>query len=251
MSGSFENTRIGGVNEGFQTTCWTQMMDARTSNEARQRLIVEGLLRQYWKPVYCYLRRKGYHNDKAKDLTQGFFMDIVLQRDLFQQANPQKGKFRSFLLTALNRFVIDQHRHESARQPSTPMVGLDDLDLSRVSAKPRGDSPEACFNHAWIADLLEQVMLDVKRECQRTNIKQHWQVFEDRMLIPILKRSKPLSLPSICEKYGIDNERIASNMIVTVKRRLKKALERNMRKLGDTSPEMNEQVDELLRFLES
>ena len=249
MSGYFENTHIGGANEGFQTTCWTLMMDARTSNQARERLVVEGLLNRYWKPVYCYLRHKGYDNDKAKDLTQGFFLDIVLQRRLFQQADPEKGRFRSFLLTALGRFVIDQHRHDSARRPANPMVGLDELDQSRVAAKPPGESPEECFNQIWIADLLEQVMLEVKKECHRTDIKVHWQVFEARILVPTLKRNKPPSLPSLCEKYGIKNERMASNMIVTVKRRLKKALERNMLKMGDGSPELNEQVEELLKFL--
>jgi len=251
MSNYFEYTDIGEADGAFQTTCWTQIMDARTSDEERERLVVESLLSRYWKPVYCYLRYKGNANDQAKDLTQGFFVEIVLQRHLFQQADPEKGKFRSFLLTALGRFVIDQHRHDSARRPSGPMVALDELDQSRVSAKPPGETPEECFNQVWIADLLEQVVRDVKKECYRTDIKLHWQVFEERILLPILKRSKPPSLPALCEKHHIKNERLASNMIITVKRRLKKALERHMQQMGDGSPELSEQVEELLFFLKN
>ena len=245
-----EYTDIGGTADAFQTTCWTQLLDAQTSSEERERLIINNLLQRYWKPVYCYLRHKGYSNDHAKDMTQGFFAEIVLERHLIQQANPKKGKFRSFLLTALNRYVTDRHRYEAAekRRAAGTMLALDEFDLSRVPTKIPGESPQECFNHAWIAGMLEQVILDVKRECHRNNREDYWGVFEARVLLPIISGKKPVSLPDLCKKYSIEDESRASNMMITVKRRLRKALERNMKKLGEDSPVRSEQIEELSRI---
>ena len=253
MAGLEEYTDIGGTNDTFQTTCWTQLLNAKTSNEEREHLVINNLMQLYWKPVYCYLRHKGYSNDEAKDLTQGFFSDIVLERHLFQQANPKKGKFRSFLLTALNRYVTDKHRYKTAEKRKAPgtMLALDEFDLSRVPMKIPGESPEECFNHVWIADMLEQVLLDVKQECYRNNREEYWGVFEARILLPIINGKKPIPLPDLCKKYGIKDGSHASNMMITVKRRLKKALERNMKKLGEASPTRSEQIEELFKILKN
>ena len=250
MVGLEEYTDMGGTNEVLHTTCWTQLLNAKTSNEERQRLIINNLLQRYWKPVYCYLRHKGYSNDEAKDITQGFFSEIVLEKHLFQQANSKKGKFRSFLLTALNRYVIDKHRYESAERRKFPgnMLALDEFDLSRVPTKIPGNSPEECFNHIWIADILEQVLLDVKQECYRNNRKDYWGVFEARVLLPIISGKKPVSLPCLCKKYKITNESRASNMVITIKRRLKKALERNMKKFGEDSLTKSEQIEDFFNI---
>ena len=95
---------MGGSGNQFPNTVslWSQFIRARTSDESRRRAIMGRLADAYWKPVYCYLRYKGYDNERAKDLTQGFFCDIVLERDIFQQADLDKGRFRTFLLTTLN-----------------------------------------------------------------------------------------------------------------------------------------------------
>ena len=84
MSKRYDKTTMGGGEDVFQTTCWTEIINAKTTDETRKKLIINDLLSRYWKPVYCYLRRKGCTNENAKDLTQGFFVDVVLQRKLFQ-----------------------------------------------------------------------------------------------------------------------------------------------------------------------
>ena len=91
------------------------MLSARTGDDVHRKEAVGAILERYWKPVYCYLRRKGHDNEAAKDITQGFFCDVVLSRNLVPQADPTKGRFRTFLLTALDRYVIDRHRKEAAQ----------------------------------------------------------------------------------------------------------------------------------------
>jgi hypothetical protein len=69
MSKCLEKTSIGGPKEGFQATQWSEIFNAKTADDVRRRAIIDTLLRKYWKPVYCYIRRKRYDNEQAKDLT--------------------------------------------------------------------------------------------------------------------------------------------------------------------------------------
>ena len=135
-------TAIGGTKTKFGTTSWTKILDARTSTEERHSLIINELLDRYWKPVYCYLRHKGYDNEKAKDLTQGFFHEVVLGRDLLKQADKAKGKFRTFLLTALDRYTVDVYREETAKYTS--------VSLPSCTAAPKLTSRPAYAVVAWV-----------------------------------------------------------------------------------------------------
>jgi len=99
--GYHDETSMGGTAKAFLTTHWSLIKDIKSDDE-RNRSLAGLLIRRYWKPVYFYLRRKGYNNEQAKDLTQGFFHEVVLSRKLVQTADPAKGRFRSLLLSAWN-----------------------------------------------------------------------------------------------------------------------------------------------------
>ena len=88
-----DQTDMGGLRESFLTTHWS-LIDGIQKHQDKDRLLISLLLERYWKPVYCYLRRKGYHNEEAKDLTQGFFHEIVLNRCLVERADSSKGRFQ-------------------------------------------------------------------------------------------------------------------------------------------------------------
>ncbi|MBL7189541.1 MAG: sigma-70 family RNA polymerase sigma factor [Phycisphaerae bacterium] len=125
----YDQTSIGGAGGVFLTTHWSLIEKAQT-NEEGNRALIGLLLNKYWKPVYCYLRRKGYDNEQAKDLTQGFFHEVVLGRGLIQKADQSKGRFRSYLLLALNRYIINVREEETARKriPPDRLVSLDLID---------------------------------------------------------------------------------------------------------------------------
>lgn len=116
----------------FQTTQWTVIAQARAGDETIRQKAIDALAGRYWKPVYCRLRWTGYNPEDALDLTQGFFQEIVLGRQLFQAADKSRGRFRSFLLAALNHYVASQHRKEIARkrQSPHPMIDLETLDIN-------------------------------------------------------------------------------------------------------------------------
>ena len=85
----------------FPTTRWTLVVAARDPHRKEARSALVSLCENYWYPLYAYLRRRGYPADQAQDLTQDFFIRVLEGRYL-DRADPEKGRFRSFLLTSLN-----------------------------------------------------------------------------------------------------------------------------------------------------
>jgi RNA polymerase sigma-70 factor (ECF subfamily) len=250
MPNFHDKTTMGGKAERFHTTCWTRIADIKTSDKHKEQLIINELLALYWKPVYCYLRHKGNNNEVAKDLTQGFFHEVVIGRSLIQQADKTKGKFRTFLLTALDRYARDVHQKETAgkRMPSGDIFSLEEFDTPEIPANIPDLTAEQGFHYAWITDLLDQVFSEVEQECLNTQKEIHWKVFSARVLDPIIHSKKASSLSDICAKLVIDNESIASNMVITVKRRLRKALERKLAKLSESGKDVEEEINELLKI---
>jgi len=242
-------TEIGGARQKFLTTHWSMLEDIKKHGD-KERTLIGMLLERYWKPVYCYLRRKGYDNEKAKDLTQGFFHEIVLDRDLIDRADPSKGSFRTLLLCALNNYLVDEHRKESARKriPSDKLVSLDIADPPALTEVADRLDPEETFNYTWKADLLERTLSQVKQSYIEQGMESHWQVFRDRFLQPLLDNQPAAPLKEICRKYDIENEAAASHMLETVKRRFKSVLRKQVRQTVLSGQVVEEELKEILRF---
>ena len=243
-----DRTDIGGACERFLTTHWS-LIEGIQSGEQEHQVLVNGLLQQYWKPVYCYLRRRGYDNERAKDLTQGFFQEVVLRRELICQADRDKGSFRKFLLTALEHYLKSIHRKDTARkrQPPGKRIPLEGIDPDALDEPTQELTAEESFNYAWLASLLEQVLTAVEAECKAHGLERHWGIFRDRVLEPIMNETEPPSLTDIGPRYGITNPEKASNMIITVNRRLQTALRRHLRQYVSADAVVDEEVGELLR----
>ena len=207
------------------------------------------LLQRYWKPVYYYLRRSGYDNEQAKDLTQGFFHEVVLNRDLIQRADPSQGRFRAFLLHALKQYVIDTKRRQS-RQTRIPPDKLVSLDTASVPALPQTVStwsPEECFTYAWKSTVLDQTLAAVEQDCLSCGQQIHWQLFRDHLLRPTLEGRESPPLQELCQHYGIDSEKTASNMIITVKRRFQRMLKEHLRSTVSSDTEAQEELQDILQ----
>ena len=241
-------TEMGGSQQSFKTTHWTEILKIQTEDGPQQRQFLSEVLTQYWKPIYCYLRRKGNPSEKAKDLTQGFIEEIVLGHDLIQKADRSRGRFRTFLLSALQNYVRNQHDYETARKrrPEKPMVPLDIFDSDEVYAPTAERSPDEEFQLTWAQGLLKRVCDDVEEKCLSTEKQAHWQVFQMKVLAPILEGSEPPALKSLCEKFGIVDEATASGMIYTVKRIYRATLNRHLKQLVDKDKDVEEEWQELL-----
>jgi hypothetical protein len=243
-------TDMGPGGEAFLTTHWSLIDQAGAMEKDQDCALIGLLLEQYWRPVYCYLRRKGHDNDAAKDLTQGFFHEIVLGHELLQRAEPAKGLFRSLLLTALNRYLINVHNAENARKriPKEKLVSLDFVGATALPEALAESRPETCFNYAWVSTLLERALEETESQCHEQGKSAHWHVFHDRVLQPIMERVTAPPLPELCRRYGISDAGRASNMIITVKRRFQKTLRKHLRNSVASDADVEEELLELQRF---
>jgi len=122
----------------FVTTHWSVVRSAWEKDSPRSAAALETLCRTYWYPLYAFLRRQGRPPHDAQDLTQGFFARL-LQKDYLQAAAREKGKFRTFLLVALKRFLANEwdREHAQKRGGFAPVVCIDqEIAESRFAAEP-------------------------------------------------------------------------------------------------------------------
>jgi len=250
--GRTDKTSMGGRGEAFQTTHWTEIARVR-EGDAVGRAALESVLARYWKPAYCYLRRKGYGNEEAKDLTQGFFHEIVLNRHLVEHADQAKGRFRTFLLMALSRYAVSERRYEQAqkRAPERGFLRLDGEDEACFPEPAETVTPEQAFDHAWASALVGQVIAEVGSECLADGKAVHWFVFSARVVRPLMDDVAPQPLGELCAEYDIPDEAQASNMVVTVKRRFRAALERHVRQMVDSDEDVEAEISDLITILSS
>ncbi len=242
-------TEMGGARQRFLTTQWS-LIETIKAGQDQDKLLIGFLLEEYWKPVYCYLRRCGYDNEHAKDLTQAFFHEVVLNKDLVGRADKAKGRFRSFLLHALKQYAAKQNLKEKARKriPKEKMVSLDVVEPPVLPENIIQASQEESFNYAWVSAMMERVLSSVKAKCAEDGMQTHWALFYERVVRPVLTDHQAPSLANLCQVHGIQDVQTASNMIVTVKRRFRAALEQYVRRTlldGEKAPE---EIKELLQF---
>lgn len=144
--------------QSFATTHWSVVLAAGQPASPQAAAALEKLCRAYWYPLYAYVRRRGYSPEDAEDGTQSFFARL-LEGNLLPRASPHRGRFRSFLLTALQNFLTDEHDRASARKRGggQPLISLDALDgEARYALEPADElSPDKLFERRWATTVLE------------------------------------------------------------------------------------------------
>jgi RNA polymerase sigma-70 factor (ECF subfamily) len=175
----------------FTTTRWSVVLAAGHQDGPLAAEAIEKLCRTYWYPLYAYVRRKGYAAHDAQDLTQAFFTRLM-EKQALVHIQREGGKFRSFLLTALRHFLVNEWEHRRAKKRDVQQVAcsLDELDVeSRYQLEPADDkaSPEILFDRQWAATLLEQAMHRVREEYTRAGKADLYQQLE-----PCLTGAEPV-----------------------------------------------------------
>lgn len=231
MAKPCDHTSMGGAGREFPPTQWTWIL----SGQRRDALLAE-LCQAYWKPIYCYLRAKGFGNEQAKDLVQGFFSEKVLGEELLRKADPERGRFRSLLLCAVHNYAISVQRAEK------PCRSLDE-DCECPS--PAGD-PEAAFDRAWADQLLQEVLKELELECSARGKAAHWCVFRDWLLEPGTDEDRR-RMDAICARHGVADTSTAYHMVENLKRRFRAILRDRLKPLAGPGGEVEEEIG---RFIE-
>jgi RNA polymerase sigma-70 factor (ECF subfamily) len=152
-------TSTGGTGGAFQPTLWSLVL--RAQDPASRQQALETLIRTYWKPLYHFVRRKGNDVEASKDLTQGFFA-MLLSRDSLRTVDRSRGRFRTFLLRALENYMADEYERARAQKRGGGALLLT-LDFRQAEEEysgkaPVSESPDRAFERDWALRVLAQAM---------------------------------------------------------------------------------------------
>lgn len=154
----------------FRTTQWDLVLDSGDSGSPRHGQALAELCSLYWYPIYAFARYKGFSEADAQDLTQSFFLHLLDKRAL-KQAQPDKGRFRSFLLACFQNHISVYRQRASAakRGGGSPLVSLDtDQFAEHDRLEPADDlTPETVFDAHWAKVLIERVLMRLAEEYRR------------------------------------------------------------------------------------
>jgi RNA polymerase sigma factor (sigma-70 family) len=151
----------------FTTTHWSVVLAAGQGESPRATDALEQLCRTYWYPLYAWVRRHGWSPEDAQDLTQEFFARL-LAKDYLARADPQKGKFRSFLLAGLKNLLCDERDKAGRlkRGGGHQIISFDEQTAEdRYRLEPTDEAtPDRLFERSWAATLLERAASRLREE---------------------------------------------------------------------------------------
>lgn len=230
---------------GFRTTHWSLVIAASTdANDALQELCSA-----YWPPLHWHLRRLGYDAARADDLTQAFFAQMLDKR-LLSAADRRRGRFRTFLLTALRRFVVNEWKHQGAikRGGGAQQLSLESggAELSVAADAAHDLTPDRLFERQWALLILQRAFQALEAE-HREPDKQA--LFD--ALAPCLARDE--TSPSYDE---LANELRATpaalRMSVSrLRARLRELVREEIRKTVRSETDVDDEVRDLFRALQA
>jgi RNA polymerase sigma-70 factor (ECF subfamily) len=143
---------------------------AARSDTAKAQAALEKLCQTYWYPLYAYVRRRGHSPQDAQDLTQAFFARL-LERHWVGDADRDRGRFRTFLLTAMSRFLADEWDKARAQKRGGGVIHVPlqlDTAETRYGCEPADDcAPEQCYERRWALTLLDAVLQRLRSEYER------------------------------------------------------------------------------------
>lgn len=229
----------------FQTTSWSLVLAASIDPGMDARNALEQLCQIYWRPVYAFIRRRGYDPDRAQDLTQGFFA-LLLQKNYLRDADRQRGRFRSFLLTAVKHFLANEWDRNNAlkRGGGRTIISIDPLEAEAWYGPAAIDhaTPEAVFERRWAVSLLDHVMAALRAEFAAAGKSE-----EFNGLVVLLHRDPDaVSYEALADKLGVSPGALRVSAY-RLRQRYRKLLRSEIAETVSTS----EETDDEIRFLMS
>lgn len=231
----------------FATTHWSVVLKAGRSDTVNAQAALEHLCRDYWYPLYAYVRRRGHSPQDAQDLTQAFFARL-LERHWIGDADPGRGRFRTFLLTALSRFLSDEWDRMRAQKRGggiwhVPLqIGMAE---TRYGHEPVDDStPEQCYERRWALTLLDNVLRRLRDEYESEG---RGPLF-DGLSASLLGRGESVAYAELGGRLGM-NEGAVKVAAHRLRKRYRQLLHREIAQTVAGSGEVEEELRHLLTVL--
>jgi RNA polymerase sigma-70 factor (ECF subfamily) len=222
-----QDTSLGGERREFPQTLWDVLCRARDSDAGVRREGLEELCRQYWKPVYRYVRVAWVKtNEDAKDLTQAFFLWLT-QGETLSRYDPERASFRAYLKSLLKHFV--QHQEDALgrlkRGGGLRILNLDGL--QDLVADPSSADPESIFDSAWRTALVADALVRVRERLQSQGRTLRLHVYEAYEFVDPAERP---TYRDLARRFGI-TEKDVDNHLIALREEVRAEVRRELARL--------------------
>ena len=231
----------------FATTHWSVVLAAGDTDSPPARTALETLCRAYWYPIYVYVRRKGYGPEDAQDLTQGFFAHLIAKEHI-RLADPQRGRFRTFLLAMLDFYLAQEwsRAHRQKRGGQFQFVSLDqERAEDRYQLEPvDNNTPEKKFMQQWALTALQNTLAALQVESESQGKGALFQ--ETRGLLS--GESESSAYPEIAQRLEM-NEGAIRVAVHRLRKRYGELLRQEIAQTVDTDADVEDELRHLLTAL--
>ena len=228
----------------YPPTHWSLVDQAASGSSETVVQALDELLRQYRPALLSHLLySKHIQPELAEDLLQGFIQDKILIGDILKQADRTRGKFRTFLLTSLNRYVISANRKRETQSRSPGRGALVTLDaVADHLEEPGQPGADAFFDLSWINAVLQQTLLKLKEELKASGKEHYWDLFEDRLVNPLLHGIPSSPYDDLAARLSFVSPIQAANALMTVKRMFRRFLKAIIREYAGSQAAVEEEI---------
>jgi RNA polymerase sigma factor (sigma-70 family) len=236
-----------GSDAWFVTTHWSVVLSARQKDSPQSEAALETLCRAYWYPLYAFVRRQGQRPEDAQDLTQAFFARL-LQKDYLQAAAREKGRFRTFLLVALKRFLANEWDRVRAQKRGGGQALLS-LDTSAAEThyqmEPAAEAnPDRVYDRRWAMTLLDQTMARLRGEFAEAGKAKEFQ----QLKVCLTAERTAISYPEIAAALGT-NEGAARVAVHRLRKRFREIFRDEIAHTVSSQSQIEEEVRYLIEVL--
>ena len=239
MSGS--DTATGGPDRRFDSTLWTIVLTAKDPASPHRREALETLIQAYWKPLYYFVRRRGNDFEASKDITQGFFAALI-ERDFLRGVEPDKGKFRTFLLASLQNYLADHYDKSVAlkRGGGKTLLSLGFEDAERELGGPKGEDPDKLFLREWAWRVLAEAIHSLRSEYEASNRLEEFEALKSHLNYG----ASNASYSDLARQLGV-SENDVRNRIHRARVHFREAILKVIRAYTDSEEECQEELRDL------
>jgi RNA polymerase sigma factor (sigma-70 family) len=233
----------------FPSTHWSRVVAAGGAGGPKARESLAALCNAYWYPLYAYIRRRGYSSEQAQDLTQDFFARI-LEKGLFAEADPGRGRFRSFLRTVCSHYLTNRRATAKSlkRGGGRLAISIDAADAEGRYARELAHelTPERIFDRSWALTLLGRVLGQLRREYEDAGRAETFEAIE----VFLTEGPRAVSHASTALKLGM-TEGAVRVAVHRLRRRYGDILRREIAATLDDPSQIDDEIQGLFTALET
>lgn len=231
----------------FRTTAWSVVIGAQNPDGENRQTCISRLCTTYWKPVYQYIRRRGLSHDDARDMTQEYFATF-LEKNFVATADKERGRFRTFVLVTVNRFLTKQLAKKSRKLANRNIVIPTDDDgeefvLPELSVH---DTAEDDFNRRWALSLIETTLKNMSRACSSGKKEKYYKALQ--LFLESTGSSKQLSYREMAEQLDVSETDI-TNYLFRGRNIFQKMLRDEIRQSVSSEKAIDEEIEALKEYL--